>query len=92
MAGKQKVIDEWSVNNLMKAVKGKLAQFESPKFSSGDKCFMRKSEYINGKWECNSSLGIVISGPEVRNHQIQYEILIGGQCQYINIENMRKRK
>jgi len=92
LAGEVKMVDEWSVNMALKAVKGKLKLIESPRFNVGDKCYISRRVWDEEtqRWDTASEFGIIIDGPKVGNRDIVYDVLVGAEV--ISTSGARKRR
>ena len=79
-ACEEPIIDEWTCNKMLSAVKKQLTELENPKHSPGD---MR---WINGR------LGLITAAPIVVDKSLRYECLIEGMTHIVPTSDIRKRR
>ena len=88
LAGNVKIIDEWTVNKLLKTVAGKLREMENPRFEPGAMGYL--SVFNREKGDSERMPGIVVGGPIPSSGGIAYEILINGEV--LTSANIGKRR
>jgi len=88
LAGNVKIIDEWTVNKLLKTVAGKLREVENPRFEPGSMGYL--SVFNREKGEHERMLGIIVGGPVPSSGGIAYEILVNGEV--LTSVNIGKRR
>jgi hypothetical protein len=82
------IIDEYTVNKLLKSVSGKLREMENPRFVSGSLGYVNKINRELGKME--TMAGLIVSGPTPTRSGIVYDILVNGEI--FSAANIRKRR